>query len=286
MDGHSVAGSGQGRVRRGVRRFRPRRDRRKLIAIALVGALGLAGMADATYVVVRGDNLSKIAKRHGTSVKALARANRIQNPNLIFIGQQLRIPTEGEPRGRRATATHTVRSGENLTSIARRYKTSVRHLRRLNNIQNPNLIFPGQQLRVPGKPLEGKRYIESLLEKYSRAYGVDPALVKAVAWMESGWKQRVTSHAGAVGVMQVMPATGEFIGSHLFGGETVDLRSPADNVRAGVRFLAFLIRNTGNEHKAVAGYYQGVGSVSRNGLYPSTVHYLKTVMALRKRFAR
>ena len=99
------------------------------------------GRTASTYTVVRGDTLSEIAVRFGTSVAALAERNNIANPNLIFPGQVLQIPTETA-----AGSVYIVVRGDTLSEIAERFGTSVAVLAERNNIANPNLIFPGQRI--------------------------------------------------------------------------------------------------------------------------------------------
>ncbi len=105
-----------------------------------------------TYVVQSGDTLYQIAQMFGTTVKELAQINNIQNPNLIFPGQVLRILTNstvngGETRGA-GSITYTVERGNTLSEIAQYYNVSVTHIVEINDIQNPNLIFPGEKLRI------------------------------------------------------------------------------------------------------------------------------------------
>jgi N-acetylmuramoyl-L-alanine amidase len=96
-----------------------------------------------TYTVQPGDTLSEIAVRFGTSVNNLVALNNIANPNLIRVGQVLKltgtVPSE---------QYYTVVSGDNLTNIAKKYGTTVNALVNLNGIKNPNLIRVGQKLRV------------------------------------------------------------------------------------------------------------------------------------------
>jgi LysM repeat protein len=99
-----------------------------------------------TYVVKPGDTLYSLARRFGTTVEAIAQANNIVNPNLIYVGQTLVIYGTPSPP---STCTHVVRYGETLTSIARRYGTTVWTLAMLNNLANPNVIYAGQVLTVP-----------------------------------------------------------------------------------------------------------------------------------------
>ncbi len=99
------------------------------------------------YTVRRGDTLSAIAQRFGTTVAWLVKANALANPNLIYIGQRLVVPcVPGDPPEVRV---HTVRFGETLSGIAARYGTTVAELVRLNNLKDPNRIYVGQTLRLP-----------------------------------------------------------------------------------------------------------------------------------------
>lgn len=99
-----------------------------------------------TYTVKAGDTLSGIAAAHGTSWQELQRINGLANPNLIFPGQVLKLPGGGKPAP--AKRTYTVRAGDNLSSIAARYGTSWQSLAQKNGLSNPNLIFPGQVLKI------------------------------------------------------------------------------------------------------------------------------------------
>lgn len=108
--------------------------------------------AGGTYTVVRGDTLSGIAARYGTTVAALAAANGISNPNLIYVGQVLRVAGGSAPAPAPAPAggKYTVVSGDTLSGIAQRYGTNYQTLAAMNGIADPNKIYPGQVLNVPG----------------------------------------------------------------------------------------------------------------------------------------
>lgn len=99
------------------------------------------------YRVVSGDSLSRIASQFGTTVANLAAMNGIQNPNLIYAGQVLKV--SGTATGAQPQRTYIVRSGDNLSAIAGRVGSSVNAIANANGIANPNLIFPGQVLRIP-----------------------------------------------------------------------------------------------------------------------------------------
>lgn len=99
----------------------------------------------ATYTVKGGDTLSGIAAAHGTSWQELQRINGLANPNLIYPGQVLKL-SGGKPAPQKRT--YTVRAGDTLSGIAARYGTSWQALAQKNGISNPNLIFPGQVIRI------------------------------------------------------------------------------------------------------------------------------------------
>jgi LysM repeat protein len=137
--------------------------KRHLFVVLVLATLLLAGFPLARdvsascdpvrHVVRPGENLTQIARRYGTTVSAIVQTNRLWNPNLIYTGQVLLIPVScaTPPPSTSCTAIHVVKRGEYLKVIAIRYGTTVTVLVRLNNIRNPNLIYPGQRLKVPIK---------------------------------------------------------------------------------------------------------------------------------------
>ncbi len=104
------------------------------------------------YVVKRGDTLSAIAQRYGTTVQEIASINHIKNPNLIFPLERFRILTNSNIAGNEERGLgdiiYTVKRGDTLSEIALRYNVTVQHIVELNDIQNPNLIFPREKLRI------------------------------------------------------------------------------------------------------------------------------------------
>ncbi|MBN2303189.1 MAG: LysM peptidoglycan-binding domain-containing protein [Anaerolineae bacterium] len=109
-----------------------------------------------THTVQPGENLYRIALRYGTTWPVLAAANNITNPNMIYVGQVLTIPGSGTvvvpPTSvpPQTGGTYTVVAGDTLSRIAARFGTTVAALVQANNIVNPNLIYVGQVLTIPG----------------------------------------------------------------------------------------------------------------------------------------
>ena len=101
--------------------------------------------AQQTYTVQSGDTLSGIADRYGTSWQHLADLNGLADPNVIYPGQVLVVDGSAPAQ---AAQTYTVQPDDTLSGIASDYGTSWQHLADINGIADPNLIYPGQVLRV------------------------------------------------------------------------------------------------------------------------------------------
>jgi len=133
---------------------------RVICLLVLLLTLGLVASAQqTTYTVQPGDNLYRISLRFNVSIAALAQANNIANINRIFAGQVLVIPTGGgttpPPSGTPVPppaggGTYTVQRGDTLGRIARNFNTTVAAILAVNAIPNPNLIYPGQVITLPG----------------------------------------------------------------------------------------------------------------------------------------
>ena len=103
------------------------------------------------YRIQRGDTLSRIAKRYGTTVSNLVNLNNIQNPNLIFAGTNIIVNVENSIQNLnnyKVNFRYRVKWGDTLSGIAKRYGTTVSNLINLNNIKNPNLIYVGQKILI------------------------------------------------------------------------------------------------------------------------------------------
>ncbi len=119
-----------------------------------------------------------------------------------------------------------------------------------------------------------KSRYDALIKKTSLAHGVNPALVKAVIHIESAFRPGAKSNKGAVGLMQLMPATAKRFG-------VKDRYDPAENVSGGVKYLHWLLKHfKGNTRLALAAYNAGEGAVKRHkGIppYRETKNYVKKV---------
>lgn len=104
------------------------------------------------HIVQWGETLSMIADRYGVTVEAIMAANGLHDPNFVYVGQRLKIPTSG---GSGSGGTHVVAPGETLTSIAFRYGTTVGALAAANGLSDTDFIYVGQVLNVPGKGPSG-----------------------------------------------------------------------------------------------------------------------------------
>jgi peptidoglycan hydrolase-like protein with peptidoglycan-binding domain len=121
--------------------------------------------------------------------------------------------------------------------------------------------------------------VHAAIDYWSRTYGVDAHLVRAVARWESGYNNSLVSTAGARGVMQVTPATWDYVETVLVGRRIP--RTTSGNVQVGVVFLDRLLNEfRGDVRLALAAYVQGPRSVRRHGLFRGTRHYVAGVLAL------
>lgn len=270
-------------------KLRPKRRGPVVVATAATVSLSTTTAHAGTYRVRPGETLSAIAARNGTSVAALARLNDLRDPDMIVAGTRLRLG------GRRAAGggnrTYTVARGDTLSAIAARFGTSVAALARVNRLNDPNMIVAGTRLKVPGGGGGGatsapssvpRTTIAASLDHHAHSHGVDPALVKAVAWQESGWQQDVRSAAGAIGVMQVMPATARWVNGVL-GDHDLDVHRADDNVHLGVMYLRHLLDTMGSVRRALAAYYTGPGAVGPK-LDLLQRSYVNNVMALAEQY--
>ncbi len=99
--------------------------------------------------VRKGDTLSKLAIKYKTTIGEIVELNQIRNRNLIYIGEILKIPySNQENKGETNHIIYTIKRGDTLSKIARKFKVSIKEIVRLNDIRNPNLIYAGETLRI------------------------------------------------------------------------------------------------------------------------------------------
>ena len=123
-------------------------------------------------------------------------------------------------------------------------------------------------------PNLSRRDIDRIITAKSRKHGIDPRLVRSVVWVESKYDQNAVSSAGALGLMQLMPATAKGLGVN-------NPFCPRENVDGGIRYLKWLLKHYRyNTELALAAYNAGPGNVKKyNGIppFPETIKYIASV---------
>lgn len=120
------------------------------LKIPFVDELEIDPLSTVSYVVQPTDTLADVARRHRTSWEALAQVNGLLSPNVLYAGQVIQVPRT-DPAGGLTGALHVVSEGETLFGIALRHDLSPQALKTTNRVVNPALLYPGQQLLVPGE---------------------------------------------------------------------------------------------------------------------------------------
>jgi soluble lytic murein transglycosylase-like protein len=170
-----------------------------------------------------------------------------------------------------------------------------------NDLDDPHWLLAGDELVIPARmpdddaweaepahedpPYVDPATIGETLAEVAELYGWNPALVEAVAWQESRWTHNGVSWAGAIGVMQVLPQTAAEVGDWYLRREVDPWNSVWDNIEAGVAYLTILYDATdGDIGQTLAAYYQGLGSVERDGWFPDTEEYVNDILGYRDQF--
>jgi LysM repeat protein len=187
--------------------------------------------------------------------------------------------------------SYTVKPGDSLTAIARKHKTTLSKIARLNKLNPAKPLLIGVKLRIPGTSVKrtttavsatNAGTVRSALDHWAAHYGIDASLARALAWMESGYNNDVVSSVGAQGVMQLLPSTWDYV-------EAVLIKHPVShdadgNVHVGLAYLNHLLHVfNGNERLALAGWYQGERAVRAHGTYKVSKVFVADVLALRQR---
>jgi LysM repeat protein len=217
----------------------------------------VASSGDGTYVVQAGDTLSALAARLGVSVNSLAAANGLDPSGLLISGTTLH-PVGGSGSSAAPATTEMVSTSTSTST-------------------SPS--------SGGGAQPTAQMVSSSTVGSIAASEGVPSSLAEAIGYQESGFNNGMVSSTGAVGVMQIMPSTWNWIGQNLAGPPPLSQASATDNIRAGSLLLHSLLSDTGGDAAmAAAGYYQGLQSVRAHGLYADTQAYVNNVMALRQRF--
>jgi N-acetylmuramoyl-L-alanine amidase len=245
---------------------------RKMVVLSSLGGLVVAGSAAGrVHAVKRGDTLSAIGQLYGVDVATLAAANGLVNPDLIQAGTALSIPASRPvpvPRAGGPSTTPAPKSGALRETVVRMPPAQLASARGA-----PRIVVPPD-----------RAVLRNAFLRFSRLAGVPSDLAMALAWQESGWQRAKVSSTRAVGVMQLMPDTVEFVSTRLLGTAPLNPWDPVANIRMGTRFLRYLLdANGGNVDRALASYYQGLRSVRERGLLPETERFVANVKALRGR---
>ena len=185
-----------------------------------------------------------------------------------------------------ASTVHVVRVGDTLTAIAKSAGTTIAAVASLNHIDreqaDPDRAAAAHSRRAPPASPRRRATCARGSTTWSGKLGVDPHLVRALAWMESGYQTRIVSSAGARGVLQTLPTTREYVETVLAGRKiphTVD-----GDIEVGILYLRHLLQVFhGNESLALAGWYQGERAVNEHGVYNVSKPFVANVLALKLR---
>jgi soluble lytic murein transglycosylase-like protein len=237
-----------------------------LVGLLLLIAFPAAASANYPHVIQRGETLTSVAAVDGLTISALAAANGMSVNSQLVAGQILQIPPRGvTPR------TVTVTAQQTTTA---------------QPVSTQRTAAPVTRSRSYGPVATAERVPGSEIAYIANANGVPASLAEAIGWQESGWNNAEVSNVGAVGVMQIVPSTWRWIDRYLTPAEPLGTASAAENVRGGVLLLHQLLVATGDSYAlTAAGYFQGLASVRRYGMYRSTRQYVADVLALQQRLA-
>lgn len=225
----------------------------------------------------------------------------------LVLGPAPAASAAGDDPPGRTIVKHRVVPGDTPSGLAVRYHAWTREVIALNGpvlrvgeVVRIPVVDAAVRKKKPAKPrpklskqdrrmhAAGWRYwkmprteVRALITREARSQGVPVRLALAVAWQESGWRQPLVSVDRAIGVMQLLPTSGEWMEMYL--DRQINLRNTRHNIRAGVRMLKVLLDNTSSQRRAVAAYYQGLAGLREHGMYQETRRYVANVMAIRQR---
>jgi LysM repeat protein len=237
-----------------------------------------------------GDTLGSVAQRFGVTIDELAQANQISDIDLIHIGDVLYMPNgDGVEVVAEEDETAPVESDDGGADDAAETPEPEDDPEPASTPEpdpEPTATpapdpTPEPESQQSTKPSD----IPGLLEYYANQYGLDPNLVKAVAWVESNWNQSARNPSGATGVMQIMPGTATWIDNNLISRPIDIYNSAEDNIHAGTAYLDHMIETSGSVERGLASYVRGPGAVRRSGINENARNYIDAVMRVRDHLA-
>lgn len=265
-------------------------------ALAVVASLPASlAFADTVHTIQSGETLSGIADNYGVTQSAIEDYNGISNPDFIIEGSKIVIPGVGdiaqvyEADGSGGSGTYRVQLGDTLSHVAQMHGLTLFGIMELNGLTDPDYIYEGQHLSVPATVAAAaaagavsRDEVRGYLLDAAVEFGIAPDLLMALAWQESGWQHGAVSHAGAIGIMQVIPSTAAWATESLVSGAEDWRVNPRSNVRVGAAVLSQLIDQAGGDGDlALAFYVQGWYSIEQFGWFDETYQYVANVTALR-----
>ena len=228
-----------------------------LAAVPLaLGATAPAGAAVA-HTVAPGETQSAIATVKGLSTPALAAFNGLSAETKVLAGSTVMVPAPGELVADAGVRASAPAPGASASAGA-----------------------PATAPHLHPHPTNERLAASPVGDLGQQTAGMSRSLVQAIGWQESGFDNALMSGAGARRVMQVMPATWNFIQERL-AGRRLDPASAADNVRAGTLYLHYLYHLKGTPGGTISSYYQGP---NRATLLPETHSYLHGVLGHQAHF--
>lgn len=147
----------------------------------------------------------------------------------------------------------------------------------LSDMQSTKDFRPFFYFRLPQNA--DRNAVLAAINRYAKVYGLDPALVRAMVEVESGFNLKAVSPKGAQGLMQIMPATARDL-------KLKDSFDAEKNIEAGTRYLKQLMDRFGTAELALAAYNAGPGTVSRSGGVPAINETRQYIQKVRARYGK
>jgi soluble lytic murein transglycosylase-like protein len=242
------------------------RKRRAAGGAALVGAAATAITINGTLAspagAVAGTEVDKLKHNLEAKKQSVAAQSRVvlDQAQARLVGALIHVPpTSGKP----AAAPAANQTGTNPSAA-------------------PRIGAGAITADSPARPRYSQAQIKKVLREAAVRHQLDPKLVLAVSYWESGWRQSRVSQTGATGIMQVQPETAQEAGPALLG-RPVDIEDAYDNADVGAAVLRANVDNFGDVANALAAYYQGPTSLRENGMFPDTQQYVEGILALAQR---